>query len=79
MKSNIYKIVFVLTLSLAFFASCVNDKEYESLKNDVVTYDLIANKTVAEIIATPTGFAAPYAADDIVEAYVTSSDESGNF
>ena len=79
MKSNIYKIVFVLTLSLAFFASCVNDKEYESLKNDVVTYDLIANKTVTEIIATPTGFAAPYAADDIVEAYVTSSDESGNF
>ena len=82
MKSNIYKIVFVLTLSLAFFASCVNDKEYESLKNDVVTYDLIANKTVEQIIATPTGTASvtsAYVADDIIEAYVTSSDESGNF
>jgi len=76
---NILKIVFITIITLQVFASCVNDKAYEVPKVEIITYDLVANKSVIDIIATPTGVTAPYAGDDIIEAYVSSSDESGTF
>lgn len=76
-------------MSISLFSSCVNDT-YDTPKfGDCVNPGLTKNKEVAQIYAvainpkpdpitgipnTPT-----YVADDIIEAYVISSDEGGNF
>jgi hypothetical protein len=76
---NILKTVLTTIVAFGVFSSCVNDKEYEVPAASITTYDLVANKSVAQIITAPTGLMNAYADDDIIEAYVTSSDESGNF
>jgi len=76
-------------MSIGLFSGCVNDT-YDTPKfGDCVDPGLTKNKEVADIYAvainpvpdpitgipnTPT-----YTADDIIEAYVISSDEGGNF
>ena len=59
----------------------MNEKPFDN-NGTLVTTELVANKTVAQITAlanavndTPT----LYADDDVIEAYVSSSDETGNF
>lgn len=79
MKHTNFKIVLSLVMLASIF-SCVNDDKYTDEGISVKTYELVANKTVAEVNATA-NVAIPtlYTADDIIEAYVTSSDETGNF
>jgi hypothetical protein len=70
----------VTTVILATLSSCVNGDDYgmPDLSNDCVTE--IATKEVTEIQAmATTNNPVVYTADDIIEAYVTSSDEGGNF
>ena len=64
---------------LAIFTGCVNSDEYNTpdLSSSCVT--LTATKTVAEITNAATSTATEYTTEDIIEAYVTSSDEGGNF
>ena len=64
---------------LAIFTGCVNGDEYDTpdLSSECVT--LTATKTVTEITSAATLTATQYVNDDIIEAYVTSSDEGGNF
>lgn len=76
---------FIKYLTLGLFAatvsSCVNDTFTEP-STDCVDNLLTANKSVQEIINQVPPMvdpAVPYAADDIIEAYVVSSDEGGNF
>ncbi len=63
----------------AIFTGCVNSDEYNTpdLSSECVT--LTATKTVADITNAATSTATQYQNDDIIEAYVTSSDEGGNF
>ena len=64
---------------LTVFTGCVNSDEYNTpdLSSECVT--LTATKTVTEITNAATSTATQYVNDDIIEAYVTSSDEGGNF
>jgi uncharacterized protein DUF5689 len=82
MKSNIFKSVFMAALVAGVIAGCANDDDYGTPNLDCPDTSLTANKSVQEIIdqAEPTvDPEMPYADNDIIEAYVTSSDEGGNF
>jgi len=86
---NIFKNSLIITLSIGLFSSCVNDTYDSPQFGNCVNPGLTKTKEVADIYTvainpvvdpitgipnTPT-----YAADDIIEAYVISSDEGGNF
>jgi hypothetical protein len=76
MKTTILKSVLFLALAAGTFSSCVNDDDYEIPTSECVDTTLEATIPVA---AVPAGTLAQYLQDDIIEAYVTSSDEGGNF
>jgi hypothetical protein len=67
----------------ATLVSCVNGDDYGTpdLSNECVTID--ANVTVSSITSSATATATEYPnnedGDDFIEAYITSSDEGGNF
>jgi len=77
---NIFKILSLTLLST--FAGCVNSDEYKNPDLSGDCSDLTATKPVT-VLTTPTPPTYPnyiqYTADDIIEAYVVSSDEGGNF
>jgi len=86
---NIIKNSFIIIITIGLFSSCVNDT-YDTPKfDDCVDPGLTKTKEVAQIyavainpVATPPSVipnTPTYAADDIIEAYVVSSDEGGNF
>lgn len=77
MKATILKSVFFVALTAGTFASCVNDDDYAVPTIDCTETSLVANKEVEDIPASAT--LKQYTADDVIEAYVTSSDEGGNF
>ena len=85
MKTNISIKALLLMLPLAFFTSCVEEQTFSVPTATIKTYDLTANKTVQGVKTdiNPGNFlnspVVEYTADDIIEAYVTSSDETGNF
>ena len=79
-----------LVLTTAIFATlfgCVNNDNYADPDLSGECGDLTATKTVQNIATLATGSVISYnstvapgvSADDIIEAYVTSSDEGGNF
>jgi hypothetical protein len=86
---NIIKNIGIVIATAGFLTSCVNDTFDTPKFDDCVSPGLTKTKEVAQIYAvainpvlnpttgipnTPT-----YTADDIIEAYVVSSDEGGNF
>jgi hypothetical protein len=77
MKTTILKSVFFVALSFGVFTSCINDDEYQIPNLDCTETSLVKNKEVSEITAS--AIVAQYTSDDVIEAYVTSSDEGGNF
>lgn len=69
-----------LILTTALFTtlfSCVNSDDYGI--PDQECSDLVANVTVQSVTSSATSAAVEYMTDDIIEAYVTSSDQGGNF
>lgn len=79
-----------LVLTTAIFATlfgCVNNDNYAEPNTSGNCEDLAPTKTVQNIAALANGTVKSYAstvpagtsADDVIEAYVTSSDEGGNF
>ncbi|CAM3724645.1 DUF5689 domain-containing protein [Flavobacterium gelidilacus] len=64
---------------LAIFSGCANSDEYNTPDLSSECVSLTATKTVADITNAATSTATLYSGDDIIEAYVTSSDEGGNF
>jgi hypothetical protein len=86
---NIFKNSFIIVLSIGLFSGCVNDTYDTPQFGDCVDPGLTKTKTIADIYAvaknpvtdpstgipnTPT-----YTSEDIIEGYVVSSDEGGNF
>ena len=73
----------VTTVILATLSSCVNGDDYgvPDLSNDCVT--IAKTKEVSDITNSATATTVPYTTSetvvDYIEAYVTSSDEGGNF
>jgi hypothetical protein len=77
MKSTFYSFFF-LTVSVAIFSSCANDLvEVPELR--CIQPDFTTNKTLTEVRSTAGAIVSQYTFDDIIEAYVVSSDENGNF
>lgn len=69
-------------LSLSIFAalvSCVNSDNYDAPDTTKFCTEVPVTTTVTALAATATSTVQQYTADDVIEAYVTSSDEGGNF
>jgi len=82
MKTNILKSILFTTLLAGVFSSCVNDDTYPVPNLECIDSTLSANKQVQDIInqaPITVDPEAPYADEDVIEAYVVSSDEGGNF
>jgi hypothetical protein len=81
MKKYIIKTVFALfIITSGLLTSCVNSDTYDVPQNNLKTYDLTPTKTVKQISLLNTTVAPLLiTTDDIIEAYVTSSDEKSNF
>jgi hypothetical protein len=77
MKATSFTLIFLLLLAL-FFSSCVND-EVTVPKLSCNQPDLVVNKTVTEVHATAGAIVSQYLYDDVIEAYVISTEENGNF
>lgn len=77
MKTNILKSVFFVALATLF--GCVNDDNYEVPALDCTQPNLIANRTIPQVIAASSPLVTQYTFDDVIQAYVVSSDEAGNF
>lgn len=78
MKTLISKFIFVLGTAILLF-SCVKDSDFETPKIICNQPNLTANKSVQDIKNQAGSIATQYPYDDIIEAYVVSSDEGGNF
>lgn len=77
MNTKKLKSIFLITLTFGLFTGCVEDS-FDVPETGIKTYELTPTKTVQEINAAATATVTQYTADDIIEAYVTSSDVSGN-
>ncbi|MDD2984972.1 DUF5689 domain-containing protein [Flavobacterium sp.] len=77
MKNTNLKSILFMALAAGFMTSCVNDDDYAIPSLECVDTTLQKTKEVSEIPAGAN--ITQYLADDVIEAYVTSSDEGGNF
>lgn len=75
---NIATNIFIVFLSVTLLTSCVKDT-YDDPIGECVDPGLTKTKEVTDIYALATGTTKTYSTDDIIEAYVISSDEGGNF
>jgi len=75
---NIFKSVLLTLLVATCFTSCV-DNSFEEPVANCVDPGLTANKTVQDIVTAATSVPTLYTGDDIIEAYVTSTDQKGHF
>ncbi len=74
------KILILLSMSIFIsLTSCVNGDDYGTPNLDGECNDLVSNKTIQDVAVLATTNIQQYPTDDIIEAYVTSSDEGGNF
>jgi len=72
------KLIAAIALVSAF-TGCANDDDYDAPNLSGQCSDLTVTKQVSDIVALSGSAFKKYEADDIIEAYVTSSDEGGNF
>ena len=77
MKNTFLKSLLYITLITVSFSSCINSDVYENIDTTCTT--VTPTKTVKEIYDMATTTPVLYTEDDIIEAYVTSSDAGGTF
>ena len=77
MKVTYYKIISLLVL-VASLSSCIND-EVAIPKLTCNQPDLVVNETVAEVHSAAGAIVTQYLYDDVIEGYVISTEEHGNF
>nr|WP_315151902.1 DUF5689 domain-containing protein [uncultured Flavobacterium sp.] len=75
MKLQFYTVFLGITIT---FGSCAKE-EFDVPKLSCNQPDLKVNRTVEEVRAVTNSIVTQYTYDDIIEAYVVSSDEEGNF
>ena len=77
MKTTFLKQAVIAVMISTFFVGCVKDSDYDVPNTDCIETSLVKTKEVNQI---PAGLiVAQYVYDDVIEAYVTSSDRGGNF
>ena len=69
---------YLFLLMLLTTSSCVND-DIAAPKLVCTQTDLVVNKSVSDVRANTNAIISQYKYNDIIEAYVVSSDEAGNF
>ena len=76
----IFKPIVILVFAAAFSGSCVKE-DFDNPNKSIPTYEFTATKTVAEVVSSSSATITAFdpADNDIIEAYVTSSDEKSNF
>jgi hypothetical protein len=84
MKKIFLKSGLLFALTIGLFIGCASDDHYTTPKDNLVTYELTPTISVQDVKndATTASVLTPldvYTADDIIEAYVTSSDAQGTF
>ena len=79
MKKIILKSVLLLSVTIGILSGCASDDAYDVPEQTLITYELTTTTTVEAVDAAATGAPVVFTTDDIIEAYVTSSDEKGNF
>lgn len=67
---------FVFILSLFMIFGCVHDDKYDDPDSEYQCQDLTATMTLAELKAQTQNVT--FTSDDVIEGYVSSSDETGN-
>lgn len=72
------KLILTLTVLSTFF-SCVNGDDYGTPDLTNQCMDLTKTKEVIDVTSIATSNFQKWTGDDVIEAYVTSSDEGGNF
>lgn len=77
MKTRIIKSALLFTFLGTALTGCVHGDDYNTPDLQCVETTLVKTKEVSEIPASDQ--VAQYTEDDVIEAYVTSSDEAGNF
>ena len=77
MKSHITIRVFYFVIAI-LTVNCAKD-EVAIPSLECTQVNLTVNRTVAEVRTSADAIVAQYKFDDIIEAYVVSSDENGNF
>ena len=77
MKNTFYTFLFLILMTL-LFNNCVKE-DFAVPKLTCTQADLAVNRTVAEVHSNAGAIVTQYTFGDIIEAYVVSSDESGNF
>lgn len=77
MKTTFYKSSLIALMAGVALTSCVNDDDYGVPEMGCIETNLVANKDPQDIVATST--VQLYEENDVIEAYVVSSDEGGNF
>lgn len=73
-----FKIILLLAIAITL-NSCVNGDEYGTPDLSGECSDLTTTKQVVDVTSTSQSSAQKWEDDDIIEAFVTSSDEGGNF
>lgn len=77
MKNLKIKSLALAFLSLGLITSCANSDDYDNV--DIVYQELTPTKTIDDIYAMADATVKQYTEDDVIEAYVASSDEGGTF
>jgi hypothetical protein len=77
MKQPFYPLFLATAIGL-LFTSCVKE-EFSVPKLNCTQPDLTVNRSVNEVRANANAIVTQYTFDDVIEAYVVSSDASGNF
>ncbi|MBP2283693.1 hypothetical protein H4V97_002011 [Flavobacterium sp. CG_23.5] len=78
MKTTFYHLIFAVILIAVTFSSCVKE-EVPVPELKCTQPDFTINRSVAEVRTNANAIVTQYKYDDIIEAYVVSSDENGNF
>jgi hypothetical protein len=76
---KVYFYYLILIFQVLFLICGCENKETELPKLECKQPNFIVNRTVAEVKTSANAIVAQYKFDDIIEAYVISSDESGNY
>lgn len=79
MRSYINKYLILGAIAVSLLTACANDDDYSAVESGCINAGLTANKSVDAVLAQATSSPVLYESDDIIEAFVTSSDERGAF
>ena len=79
MKTYIFKSLFIAFSAAGVLTSCVKDDDYKIPDFACNETPLEVTKTIKEVFDVATSTAQPYNGSDVIEGYVVSSDEGGNF